>query len=70
MIINNLGQIEHLNDGYITTNGAHCFVGEHVVCQYPISKTDVDRVVAVGGRDAILSSLLVRSKLPFVIQLL
>ena len=51
MIINNLGQIEHLIDGYITTNGAHCFVGEHVVCQYPISKTDVDRVVAVGGRD-------------------
>ena len=29
MIINNLGQIEHLIDGYITTNGARCFVGEH-----------------------------------------
>lgn len=25
-IINNLGQIEHLIDGYITANGARCFV--------------------------------------------
>ena len=28
LIINNLGQIEHLIDGYITTNGARCFVGD------------------------------------------
>lgn len=32
MLINNLGQIEHLIDGYITTNGARCFVGNHTVC--------------------------------------
>ena len=25
-IITNLGQIQHLIDGYITTNGAYCFV--------------------------------------------
>ena len=31
MLINNLGQIEHLIDGYITTNGARCFVGNHTV---------------------------------------
>ena len=51
MIITNLGQIEHLIDGYITTNGARCFVGDHTVCQRPISPADVDRVVAAADRD-------------------
>ena len=40
MIITNLGQIEHLIDGYITTNGARCFVGDHTVCQRPISRAE------------------------------
>ena len=51
MIINNLGQIQHLIDGYITTNGARCFVGEHVVCQHPIAHIDVERVIAASKRD-------------------
>ena len=51
MIITNLGQIEHLIDGYITTNGARCFVGDHTVCQRPISRADVDKVVAASDRD-------------------
>lgn len=51
MIITNLGQIEHLIDGYITTNGARCFVGNHTVCQHPISQADVDRVVSAADRD-------------------
>lgn len=51
MIITNLGQIEHLIDGYITTNGARCFVGDHTVCQHPISKADVDKVIAASTRD-------------------
>ncbi len=46
MIINNLGQIEHLIDGYITTNGARCFVGDHTVCLHPILQADVKEVVA------------------------
>lgn len=50
MIINNLGQIEHLIDGYITTNGARCFVGDHTVCLRPISRKDVDEVVADADR--------------------
>ncbi|MBQ7462747.1 MAG: Cof-type HAD-IIB family hydrolase [Bacteroidaceae bacterium] len=31
LIITNLGAIEHLIDGYVTINGALCFVGEEVV---------------------------------------
>ena len=51
MIITNLGQIEHLIDGYITTNGARCFIGEHTVCQHPISSSDVDKVIVASTRD-------------------
>lgn len=51
MIINNLGQIEHLIDGYITTNGARCFVGDHVVCEHPILKSDVEKVIAASQKD-------------------
>lgn len=51
MIITNLGQIEHLIDGYITTNGARCFIGEHTVCQHPISSSDADKVIAASTRD-------------------
>lgn len=51
MIITNLGQIEHLIDGFITTNGARCFVGQHLVCQHPISREDVDKVVRAADRD-------------------
>ncbi|MBO4849519.1 MAG: Cof-type HAD-IIB family hydrolase [Prevotella sp.] len=31
LIITNLGAIEHLIDGYVTINGALCFIGEKVV---------------------------------------
>lgn len=40
-IITNLGAIEHLIDGYITTNGAYCFVGDDVVRCTPIPEEDV-----------------------------
>lgn len=40
-IINNIGPIEHLIDGYITTNGAYCFVGNEVVGCSPIPTGDV-----------------------------
>ena len=33
--INNLQQIEHLIDGYLTTNGAYCYIGQEIVnCRY------------------------------------
>ena len=41
VIITNLGAIEHLIDGYITTNGALCYVGDELVCCQPIPKEDV-----------------------------
>ena len=41
IILTNLGAIEHLIDGYITTNGALCFVGDHLVCCQPIPMQDV-----------------------------
>ena len=44
-IILNLGQIEHLIDGYITTNGAYCFVGKDTVCAHMISPQDVKRIL-------------------------
>ena len=31
LIITNLGAIEHLIDGYITTNGALCYVGDELI---------------------------------------
>lgn len=45
-IINNIGAIEHLVDGYITTNGAYCFVGDTAVCCMPIPAADVRTLTA------------------------
>ena len=36
VIITNLGSIAHLIDGYITTNGALCYVGDEFVGCQPI----------------------------------
>jgi len=44
-IINNIGTIEHLVDGYITTNGAYC-VGDTAVCCMPIPAADVRTLTA------------------------
>lgn len=41
LIITNLGAIEHLIDGYITTNGALCYVGDELVNCQPIPRQDV-----------------------------
>lgn len=45
-IVNNLSQIEHLIDGYITTNGAYSFVGDELVACNPIPREDVDYALA------------------------
>lgn len=44
-LINNLGDIKHLIDGYITTNGAYCFIGDTVVSCTPIPADDVATVI-------------------------
>ena len=41
LIITNLGAIEGLIDGYITTNGALCYVGDEMVTCQAIAKEDV-----------------------------
>ena len=45
LIITNLGAIEHLIDGYVTINGALCFVGNEVVRCKDIPKEAVLTVV-------------------------
>jgi len=40
-IINNLSSISNIIDGYITTNGAYCFVGDTTVYLNGIDKRDV-----------------------------
>jgi Cof subfamily protein (haloacid dehalogenase superfamily) len=47
-IINNLGAIQQPNliDGYITMNGAYCFVGGEVVYKSPIIPTEVNAIAA------------------------
>lgn len=66
-IINNIGAISHLIDGYITTNGALCVVkGKTVYCN-PIPQEDVDAIMTdstekgyacliAGERDIILKN--------------
>lgn len=45
-IITNLGQIAPLIDGYITTNGACCMVGGHVICCNGMDRHDIDTLIA------------------------
>ena len=45
IIITNLGAIEHLIDGYVTINGALCFIGQKVVRQKPVADEEVRLVV-------------------------
>ena len=49
IIITNLGAIEHLIDGYVTTNGALCFVGDTIVSRKAIPHDEAEMVV----RDAL-----------------
>ena len=45
IIITNLGAIEHLIDGYVTTNGALCFVGDTIVSRKAIPHDEAEMVV-------------------------
>ena len=51
LIINNLGQIEHLINGYITTNGACCFVDDKIISQHSILPSDVKKIIEAADRD-------------------
>lgn len=45
LIITNLHEIEHLIDGYVTINGALCFVGDHIIRCKEISNASARFVV-------------------------
>lgn len=45
LIINNIPEIEHLVDGWITANGAYCYIGEKVLCCHTIAQEDVDLIL-------------------------
>lgn len=44
-LINNLQEIRELIDGYITVNGAYCFIGEQVISCSPIPEEDVRTLI-------------------------
>jgi HAD superfamily hydrolase (TIGR01484 family) len=45
VIITNLGAIEHLIDGYVTINGALCFVGNDIVASNAIPHKEAQIVI-------------------------
>ncbi len=45
IIITNLGAIEHLIDGYVTTNGALCFIGKKTVSCHAIPQDAAQLIV-------------------------
>lgn len=45
IIITNLGSIEHLIDGYVTTNGALCFIGDKTISCHAIPKEAAQLIV-------------------------
>ena len=49
-ILTNVGSIAHLVDGYITTNGAYCFVGDEMVCTNAIAQSDVETMLEDARR--------------------
>ena len=44
-LINNLDEIKHLIDGYITANGALCFSGDKIISCTPVPEEDVMTVI-------------------------
>ncbi len=50
LFINNLGPIEHLIDGYITSNGAYCHREGREIAMTPITPSDVNAVLAACDR--------------------
>lgn len=45
-LINNIDDIKHLIDGYITANGAYCFSGDEIISCHTIPADDVRKLLA------------------------
>ena len=47
-LIDNIGEISHLVDGYITVNGAYCFDNGGIISFNPIPEVEVRKVLALA----------------------
>lgn len=47
-LIDNINEISHLVDGYITVNGAYCFEGEEIISFHPIPEANVRKVLSLA----------------------
>ena len=50
VIINNLNRIRHLIDGFITCNGAYCFVGKQTVSLNPIPPEQLKIIIRIADK--------------------
>lgn len=50
-LINNLAEIEHLIDGYITANGAYSFIGGKVVGCKPVPEEDTAAMIRAADKE-------------------
>lgn len=64
-IINNLGSLTF--DGFITMNGAYCFVGDDVIYKSSIPEEDVTTLVRYVKKKS-LTSIFVREKKMFIVN--
>lgn len=50
-ILDNVGEVEHLVDGYVTANGAYCFVGKREICCNPIAPAEVEGLLQAAKQE-------------------
>ena len=47
-LIDNINEISHLVDGYITVNGAYCFEEEEIISFHPIPEANVRKILSLA----------------------
>lgn len=60
-IMNNLGKLEF--DGYITMNGAYCYVGNEIIHKQPIPASDVETAIAMVKKQSLSSTFVLEKKM-------
>lgn len=48
-LIDNINEISHLVDGYITVNGAYCFEKEEIISFHPIPEANVRKILSLAN---------------------
>lgn len=51
LLISNIGAVERYVDGYVSTNGAYCYVGDEDICLKSIPAQDVETLVTEGEKE-------------------